>query len=401
MRSHRPTPVPEAVVTRLVTAIFAGSELHAKQIESLGNAVLGAVHADQAGVAKIGRGMAAARGANPKHAIKQVNGLLGNEKIDDEEALKAYVRFVLGHRTVVVATLDWTEYAAEGNHRIALNLVTKHGRGTPLLWKTVTAADLTDHRNDHEDELLRMFKRILPRWVKLVIILADRGFADIELYDMLRWELHFHFIIRFRGVINVESAEGETGRASEWVPSNGRARLLAEAMVTRKRFKVGAVVNVKKAGMKDAWNLATSLSPTEEELTRLWGRRFTGDEIVKLYGRRFTCEENFRDEKDWRLGVGAKHVKLSSAARRSRLTLVIAIAVAVLTLLGAVGERLGMDQMLRANTAKRRTHSLFRQGREYLRGAIGKMKDGARKLRAAFLEAVRYQPHAIEIFGEI
>lgn len=34
----------------------------------------------------------------------------------------------------------------------------------------------------------------------------------------------------------------------------------------------------------------------------------------------------------------------------------------LLTLLGAAGESLGMDRHLKVNTAKRRTHSLFRQG---------------------------------------
>ena len=33
-----------------------------------------------------------------------------------------------------------------------------------------------------------------------------------------------------------------------------------------------------------------------------------------------------------------------------------------MTLLGAAGESLGMDRQLRTSTAKRRVHSLFRQG---------------------------------------
>ncbi len=39
-----------------------------------------------------------------------------------------------------------------------------------------------------------------------------------------------------------------------------------------------------------------------------------------------------------------------------------ALAIMLLTVLGAAGEALGYDRMLRSNTAKRRTHSLFRQG---------------------------------------
>ncbi len=39
-----------------------------------------------------------------------------------------------------------------------------------------------------------------------------------------------------------------------------------------------------------------------------------------------------------------------------------AFAIALLTLLGTAGESLGMDRHLKSNTAKHRTHSLFRQG---------------------------------------
>jgi hypothetical protein len=48
--------------------------------------------------------------------------------------------------------------------------------------------------------------------------------------------------------------------------------------------------------------------------------------------------------------------------RRDRLLLISAFATALLTLLGMVGESLGMDRLLKSNTSTKRTHSLFRQG---------------------------------------
>ena len=48
--------------------------------------------------------------------------------------------------------------------------------------------------------------------------------------------------------------------------------------------------------------------------------------------------------------------------RRDRLLLPNAVAIVLLTLLGAAGESLGMDRHLKVNTVKHRTHSLFRQG---------------------------------------
>jgi len=73
-------------------------------------------------------------------------------------------------------------------------------------------------------------------------------------------------------------------------------------------------------------------------------------------------ESGFRDTKDLRYGMGMAIIRISTPERRDRLLLLNAFAVALLTLLGAAGEALGYDRMLKSNTTKRRTHSLFRQG---------------------------------------
>jgi hypothetical protein len=60
--------------------------------------------------------------------------------------------------------------------------------------------------------------------------------------------------------------------------------------------------------------------------------------------------------------MGFSSTRIGEPMRRDRLLLISAFATALLTLLGAVGESLGMDRLLKSNTSKTRTHSLFRQG---------------------------------------
>lgn len=365
-------------IARTILTIFAQSSLHAKQIESLTHSVIGVLNAGPVGVASVGRAHAAARGVAPKHAIKQFDRFLSNGKINLETAQGDVLRFVLGKRAEITVALDWTDYADGNHHRIAINLITDHGRATPLVWKTVTAEELTKRRNEHEDELLRTLKRLLPESVKQVTVLADRGFGDIKLYDMLKAELEFDFIIRFRGCIKVRDETGERRFAKDWVPSNGSALRLPHAKLTSEEFEVGAVVAVKAAGMKEPWLLATSLDKS-------------ADETAEEYGRRFTIEENFRDEKDWHFGLGSLYVGIERTDRRDKMCLVITIALIIFTLLGHAGEELGLDRVLRANTAKKRTHSLPRQGREYFRGAMGKVVDAAQRLLGMFWDILENQ----------
>ena len=69
------------------------------------------------------------------------------------------------------------------------------------------------------------------------------------------------------------------------------------------------------------------------------------------------------------------------------------------TLLGAAAERTGLDRTLKANTVKRRTHSLYRQGL-YFYGAIPTMRKGwLVPLMKAFDEIVREHAHLSEILG--
>lgn len=207
-----------------------------------------------------------------------------------------------------------------------------------------------DSRNDFEDLCLARLAESLPDGVA-VTILADRGFGDTKLFGFLE-TLGFDYVIRFRGNIHVTAADGETRAAAAWVGKGGRARKLRAAEVTAGRHKVGAVVCVHARDMKAAWCLAASNAEA------------TAREITNHYARRWTIEPGFRDTKDLRFGMGLGVLRIADPQRRDRLLLLIlnAFAIVLLTLLGAAGESLGMDRHLKVNTAKRRTHSLFRQG---------------------------------------
>ena len=331
----------------------------------------------------VGRGLARAREKSPKHCIKQVDRLLSNDDVPMDIFFAGWVPWLLGDRESIVAALDWTEHAHDAQSTIALFLVTRHGRATPMIWKTVDSKSLKDNRNRHEDELLAAFTHHIPPDLK-VTILADRGFGDVAFYDVLD-ELGFDYVVRFRSCIEVRLRNGNVSAAAELVAPNGRARSYVDVELTAKRRKTPAIVTVRDDRMKEAWCLATSLKQPAQQ-------------VVELYGRRFTIEETFRDTKDAHFGLGLSQTHIGRPIRRDRLLMLAAMAHALLTLLGRAGESVGLDRQLRANTVKRRTHSLFRQGREYIRARIsGHLK----ALHHAFLSLLQHQPHVSDRYAWI
>jgi len=326
-----------------------GYDLHTKRVDSLAAATLGVMIGASLAVAMIGQALAQARGLVTKHAIKQVDRLLSNQGINVWDSFARWVPHLIGTREEIVVAMDWTDFDGDDQATLALNLVTNHGRATPLMWLSVWKDELKDQRNDFEDACLLRLSQIVPPGCR-VTILADRGFGDHKLFAYLA-DLGFGYVIRFRGNIHVTDASGETRTAAEWVGKSGRARKLRGARVTASHaYQVGAVVCVQARDMKEPWCLAAS--DAEAPAGRL----------VKHYSRRWTIEPSFRDTKDPRFGMGMAELRIADPERRDRLLLISAFATVLLTMLGAAGESLGMDRQLKSNTSKTRTHSLFRQG---------------------------------------
>ena len=335
-------------IRSFICELYGGS-VHSKRVDALASATLGVMASASLAVAVIGQALALARGLVTKHAIKQVDRLLSNEKIDVWESFAHWVPHLVGTRREIVVAMDWTDFDHDGQATLAFNLVTSHGRATPLLWLSVWKEELAEQRNAFEDACLVRLSEVVPPGCH-VTILADRGFGDHKLFKFLT-ELGFGYVIRFRGNIHVTDETGETRPAAEWVGKSGRARKLRGARVTAGHaYQVGAVVCVQARAMKEPWCLAVS---DADALTAT---------LVNHYAKRWTIEPNFRDTKDPRFGMGLSETRIGEPTRRDRLLLINAFAMALLTMLGAAGESLGMDRLLKSNTSKKRTHSLFRQG---------------------------------------
>jgi hypothetical protein len=374
--------IPAATIVSLCESIF-GEHMHLKRCHSIAFGAIGVIYGDSLSPTGVGVGLARARDTQPKHGIKQVDRLLSNAGVKMDAVFAGWVPWIIASRKKIAVALDWTEHASDGQSTIALHLVTQHGRATPLLWTTVRSDTLKGRRNSYEDALLLLLYDIVPEDVEVTVI-ADRGFGDVALYDLLS-KLGFHYVIRFRGCIKVETANGDVGEAMNFLLPSGKAKRYDNVHLTGRRKPVPAIVTVWERNMDEAWYLATDVDGD-------------ANNVVKLYGRRFTIEESFRDEKDPHFGMGLSQTHIGRPSRRDRLLLLAAIAQVLLTLLGHAGEQIGLDRKLRANTVSKRTHSLFRQGREYIRGAFESATD---TLRCSLRKLLRDHPYEVATFAWI
>lgn len=370
-----------------VDSLF-GKDIHQKRLESLVDAVHGTIESGSLAIHFIGKGLAKAKHLQPKSAIKQADRLLSNPKLNVDKLFEDWVPYVIGARKEIVISLDWTEFDADDQSSIVLSVQTKHGRNTPLLWKTYKRLGMKGHRNDYEDALLCRLRELVPEDVRVTIV-ADRGFGDTALFCFLEDELRFDYIIRIKGNIQVTDTEGKLSPVSQFLLPSGRTRTLKDVQLTGNRQDVARIICCQKKDMKDAWYIAASR------------RDLSSDKLLRMYGKRWGIETSFRDIKDYRFGMGMSHTRTRSPMKRDRLFLLSAVTIGLLSILGQAGEDTGLDRRFKASTSKVRTYSLFRQGCEYYDFLPGMRDEWAIPLMERFEYLLKHQPFYRSVFSVI
>jgi hypothetical protein len=219
------------------------------------------------------------------------------------------------------------------------------GRAIPILWRTVWKRELKGNQNRFEHELLEELKRIAPPGLKIVI-LADRGFARVELLDLVE-NLGFVFVIRARRSVGVRGASW-SGVLYSFKARKGMRHDFGQVAYRDRGPKQVRLVLAYDRGQKEPWFLLTNLSGSL-------------DRIVAAYAHRMQIEESFKDIKNQRNGWKLKGVDISTPERYDRLFLIIAFA--WMSAAGLWGEQREIQRKwVACSTRKRRVLSLWRVG---------------------------------------
>jgi hypothetical protein len=283
---------------------------------------------------------------NFEAASKRLSRLLHNARLPPDELALAHARALCAQLPLegcLRLALDWT--TEDSQHLLVASLRVGR-RAVPLYWRAYHDSELAGRMTLYEREFLRvLFNEVLGEVIhRRLLLTADRWFADVDVLDLLD-ELGVSFVIRTKS--NYKVRVSDAWRRLDSLPWRGNQRRRAWGRVwysetdPRRVFLAQSRARDRQ-GKWGVWHLLSN-------------RPWSAYGMAAEYARRFTCEEGFRDSK--RL-LGFVQARINCIEAWSRMFLLVAIALTVLTQIGSllVQSKDG-EQLLRRVRSRRSARS--------------------------------------------
>lgn len=333
--------------------------IHAHRLASLLAVTESILRGAHLSLTNLGRHLAGS--AKVKHKIKRVDRLLGNLYLHQERVLlyKAMAEQLLIGLQRVVLLVDWSPYNYANYYVLKAGIALK-GR-TITLYEEVHPAKQQQKHSIHQAFVAKL-KQIVPANIE-VIVVTDAGFTNkwFKLISNQGW----HFLGRIPSNYSYRAKEtSHWQKASHllkkhaWLPQSAGEIELAKSnplacqlVIYRERLSGKKYVKKKirsskmekgySLSQRNAWILVTSLLATAQQ-------------IVKYYKFRMQIEQNFRDTKNIRWGLGLCYGYSHSLQRLEILLLLASIAQYMLWLIGWMAEQQNWHYAYQVHTIKKK-----------------------------------------------
>ena len=244
---------------------------------------------------------------------------------------------------MVRLSLDWT---SEDSQHLLIASLRVGRRAVPLYWRAYHGSELAERMTLYEREFLRfLFNEVLREVVRRRFLLtAARWFAGVDVLDLLD-EMGVSYIIRTKSNNKVR-IEGQWCRLDSlrW-RGNQRRRAWGRVWYSETDLRRVYLAQSRARDAKGRWGVWHLLS----------NRPLSAQGMASEYAQRFTCEEGFRDGK--RL-LGFVQARINCMAAWSRMFMLVAVALAVLTKIGgALVQSAEGSQLLCRVRSRRRARS--------------------------------------------
>jgi len=313
---------------------------HGHQLKAIGDYVAAIIEQQTACQAQLARYF-----GNQEAAMKRLSRLLHNERLDPrllaDAVLLQAIHQLPKHGKVRLA-IDWT--IEDTQHLLVVSLIVGR-RAVPIYWRAYDASVLKGRMKRYE---LAVIRRAVGRIIQAVgkrrvMVTADRGFADVALFSLLK-ELGVAFIIRVKAGTHV-FFQGKWCKLGQLKFRRHEHHRSFGALPYCESCPQPLWVSKSRArdrkGNWGIWHLVAN---------RPYGARKAAQE----YGRRFGCEEGFRDAKWW---LGFAKARMAQIKAWSRMFALFAIALLVMTSLGSqllLAPARGAPDLLRRVASRRR-----------------------------------------------
>ena len=259
---------------------------------------------------------------NQEAACKRISRLLHNPRLAPKALAEAVCQQALRQlprQGLVRCAIDWT---SEGDQYLCVISLTIGRRAVPIYWRAYSQSVLKGRMKHYEIAIIKRAVRLLTKVVarRRLLVTADRGFADHELFAALQ-SLGLRFVIRVKG-------DTKIWREGQW------QKLKTCKFVGHCKQRTLGWVEYCQSAPQRGW-LTMSRQRDTQGKWQIWylfgNQALSATAQASNYAQRFTCEEGFRDAK-WYLGF--KESRITSIKAWSRLFALFAIALLLLTTLG-------------------------------------------------------------------
>lgn len=343
MKTQDPTP------TRLVEYInLIFDDAHGHQRQAICDFVLALLSVRSCCQAALARFF-----DNFEAASRRLTRFVHNPRLSVDYLARQTARVIISQLPLIGTlriSIDWT--IEDTQHLLVASLCIGR-RAIPIYWRAYKESDLKDRRSELERDFTRTLitEVLAPVARSRLLVTADRGFADVELMNLLD-KLRVGFVLRTKGNIKVCFNKKWIKLKELRLPRNLRRRALGRLNYCESNPMRVYVTQSRKRDKKGKWGIWQLVS----------NRPMSAEETSREYARRFSCEEGFRDAKR---ELGFAEARIKSIEGWARMFAVVVVAMLVLYGIGSylLGERERLRKELRKVMSRRRDRkelSLFR-----------------------------------------
>lgn len=357
------------------------TKIHKTRLKTLSLFTESAMKAQRVSVTYLGRGFKQLSKTTKKHDIKRADRLIGSNYLhfDRPYIYEHMAKKLIGNQVNPIIIIDWSPINGNEIFQLLRVSIPMGGRSLTIYERTFKESALNTGKA--HSQFLDELERVLPEDCK-PIIMADAIFRApwFKLVEAKKW----YWINRVRGRVTLSQDKKNWASAYQWFTQAkvGKVQPLDTVYYSKtnehqcqavlyKKSKKGRFKKKMRGGVSNKTTDKTHKKDANEPWLLVYHLpehiKNQPEVVVKCYRQRMQIEENFRDTKNGKLGIGVEYSNSKTLLRYDNLLLIAALALFCLWCVGKAAIMKNMQRTLQANTTKHKAVlSVIYIGREVI-----------------------------------